>query len=88
MTDSITFAKFQPVLEDFGHFEKFRQMKESGKIFEPQLNYSNRSRVNHNCLKLVFSSKGTVSVMCGKFQVISMQYGGLPNEQTYHRGRP
>ena len=22
--------------------------------------------------------------MCGKFQVISMQYGQLRNEQTYH----
>ena len=26
--------------------------------------------------------------MCAKFQVISMQYGELPNEQTYHRERP
>ena len=63
-------------------------MKESGKMLEPQVNYTNRSRVNHDWLKLVFSSKGTVSVMCGKFQVISMQYGELPNQQTYHSGRP
>ena len=26
--------------------------------------------------------------MRGKFQVISMQYGELPNEQTYHRESP
>ena len=43
MTDSITFAKFQPILEVFGNFKKFRQMKESGKMLEPQVNYSNRS---------------------------------------------
>ena len=57
MTDSITFAKFQPILEDFGNFQKFRQMKESGKMLEPQVNYSNRSRVNHDCLKLSFLIK-------------------------------
>ena len=54
MTDSITFAKFQPILEDFANFQKFRQMKERGKMLEPQVNYSNRSRVNHDCLKLSF----------------------------------
>ena len=43
MTDSITFAKFQPILEEFADFQKFRQMKESGKMLEPQVNYSNRS---------------------------------------------
>ena len=48
MTHSITFVKFQPILEDFGNFQKFRQMKESGKMLEPQVNYSNRSRVNHD----------------------------------------
>ena len=47
MTDSITFAKFEPILEEFANFQKFRQMKESGKMLEPQVNYSNRSRVNH-----------------------------------------
>ena len=47
MTDSITFAKFEPILEEFANFEIFRQMKESGKMLEPQVNYSNRSRVNH-----------------------------------------
>ena len=26
--------------------------------------------------------------MCGKFQVISMQYGELPNKETYHRRSP
>ena len=35
MTDSITFAKFQPILEEFANFQKFRQM----------------SRVNHDWLK-------------------------------------
>ena len=88
MTDSITFGKFQPILEEFGNFKKFRQMKQTSKMLEPQLNYKNMSQVNHDWLKVTFSSKGIVSVMCGKFQVISMQYGELPNEQTYHRGRP
>ena len=57
MTDSITFPKFQPTLEDFGNFQKFRQMKESGKMLEPQVNYSNRSRVNHDWLRLSFVIK-------------------------------
>ena len=57
MTDSITFAKFQPILEEFANFKKFRQMKESGKMLEPQVNYSNRSRVNHDWLKLSFLIK-------------------------------
>ena len=57
MTDSITFAKFQPILEEFGNFKKFRQMKESGKMLEPQVNYTNRSRVNHDWLKLSFLLK-------------------------------
>ena len=57
MTDSITFAKFQPILEEFANFQKFRQMKESGKMLEPQVNYSNRSRINHDCLKLSFLLK-------------------------------
>ena len=48
MTDSITFARFQPILEEFANFQKFRQMKESGKMLEPQVNYSNRSGVNHD----------------------------------------
>ena len=57
MTDSITFAKFQPILEEFANFQKFRQMKESGKMLEPQVNYSNRSRINQDCLKLSFLLK-------------------------------
>ena len=32
-------------------------MKESGKMLEPQVNYSNRSRVNHDWLKLSFLIK-------------------------------
>ena len=56
-TDPVTFAKFQLILEDFGNFQKFRQMKESGKMLEPQVNYSNRSRVNHHWLKLSFLIK-------------------------------
>ena len=32
-------------------------MKESGKMLEPQVNYSNRSQVNHDCLKLSFLIK-------------------------------
>ena len=57
MTDSITFAKFQPILEEFANFQKFRQMKETGKMLEPQVNYTNRSRENHDCLKLSFVLK-------------------------------
>ena len=88
MTDLITFAKFQPILEEFANFQKFRLMKESGKMLEPQVNYSNMSQVSHACLKLSFLIKRHCFGMCAKFQVISMQYGELPNEQTYHRERP
>ena len=52
MTDLITFAKFQPILEEFANFQKFRLMKESGKMLEPQVNYSNMSQVTQACLKL------------------------------------
>ena len=54
MTDSINFAKVQAILEDFGNLQKFRQMKESVKMLEPQVNYKNMSRVNHDWLKLTF----------------------------------
>ena len=57
MTDSITFAKFEPILEDFANFQKFRLMKESGKMLEPQVNCSNMSQVSHACLKLSFLMK-------------------------------
>ena len=57
MTESITFAKFQPILEDFANFQKFRLMKESGKMLEPQVNYSNMSQVSHACRKLSFLMK-------------------------------
>ena len=57
MTESITFAKFQPILEDFANFQKFRLMKESGKMLEQQVNYSNMSQVSHACLKLSFLIK-------------------------------
>ena len=57
MTDLITFAKFQPILEEFANFQKFRLMKESGKMLEPQVNYSNMSQVSHACLKLSFLIK-------------------------------
>ena len=57
MTDLITFATFEPILEEFANFEKFRQMKESGKMLEPQVHYSNRSRVNHDWLKLSYLMK-------------------------------
>ena len=82
MTDSVTFAKFQPILEYFANFQKLRQMKQSGKMLEPQVNHRNMSWVNHDWLKLSFSRKGIDSVMRGKFQVISMQYGELPHKQT------
>ena len=57
MTESITFAKFQPILEDFANFQKFRLMKETGKMLEQQVNYSNMSQVSHACLKLSFLIK-------------------------------
>ena len=57
MTDSITFARFQPILEEFANFQKFRQMRESGKMLEPQVNYKNMSQVNHDWLKLSFLIK-------------------------------
>ena len=57
MTDSITFAKFEPILEEFENFQKFRQMKQTSKMLEPQLNYKNMSQVNHNWLKLSFLIK-------------------------------
>ena len=54
MTDPVTFAKFEAILDDFGNFQKFRQMKETAKMLEPKVNYSNMSRVNHDCLKITF----------------------------------
>ena len=57
MTDSVTFAKFQAILENFANFQKFKQMKESGKMLEPQVNYMNMCRVNHEKLKLSFLTK-------------------------------
>ena len=57
MTESITFAKFEPILEEFANFQKFRQMKQTSKRLEPQLNYKNMSQVNHNWLKLSFLIK-------------------------------
>ena len=57
MTDSITFAKFEPILEEFANFQKFRQMKQTSKMLEPQLNYKNMSQVNHDWLKLSFLIK-------------------------------
>ena len=57
MTDSITFAKFQPILEDFANFQKLRQMKQTSKMLEPQLNYKNMSKENHDWPKLSFLIK-------------------------------
>ena len=57
MTDSITFAKFEPIVEEFENFQKFRQIKQTSKMLEPQLNYKNMSQVNHNWLKLSFLIK-------------------------------
>ena len=57
MTASLTFAKFQQFLEYFANFQKFRQMKASGKMLEPKVNYRNMSPVNHDWLKLSFLTK-------------------------------
>ena len=39
MTNPKTFEKFQQILEYFANFQKFRQMKQSGKMLEPQVNH-------------------------------------------------
>ena len=52
-----TFEKFQPILEYFANFQKFSQMKQSGKMLEPQVKHKNMSWVNHNWLKLIFLMK-------------------------------
>ena len=57
MTESITLAKFEPILEEFANFQKFRQMKQTNKMLEPQVNYKNMSQVNHDWLKLSFLIK-------------------------------
>ena len=57
MTDSITFAKFEKILEEFANFQKFRQMKQTSKMLETQLNYKNMSQLNHDWLKLSFLIK-------------------------------
>ena len=57
MTDPITFAKFEPILEEFAKFKKFRHMKVSVKMLEPHVNYRKRTRVNHDWLKLRFPIK-------------------------------
>ena len=57
MTHPVTCAKLQPILEDFANFQKFRQMKESGKMLEPQVNYRNMSRAHRDWLKLSFFIK-------------------------------
>ena len=57
MTESITLAKFEPILEEFANFQKFRQMKQTSKMLEPQVNYKNMSQVNHDWLKLSFLIK-------------------------------
>ena len=57
MTESITFAKFQPIFEEFANIQKFRHMKQTRKMLETQLNYKNMSQVNHDWLKLSFLIK-------------------------------
>ena len=57
MTASVTSGKFQAILEYFGNFKKFRQMKASAKMLEPKVNYRNMSPVNHDLLKLIFLMK-------------------------------
>ena len=57
MTDSITFAKFEPILEEFANFQKSSQMKQTNKMLEPKLNYKSMSQVNNDWLKLSFPIK-------------------------------
>ena len=57
MTDSITFAKFEPILEEFANFQKFSRMKQTNKMLEPKLNYKSMSQVNNDCVKLSFPIK-------------------------------
>ena len=54
------FGQFRKVSSNSGRLfklSKFRQMKESIKILEPQVNYRNMPRVNHDWLKLTFLMK-------------------------------
>ena len=46
-------------------------------MLEPQVNYKDFSPLYHQWPKLSLSSKLSVSVMCGKFQMISMHYGDM-----------
>ena len=83
MTNPKTFEKFQQILEYFANFQKFRQMKQSGKMLEPQVNHRNMSSVNHDWLKLIFLMKRHWFGDAWKISlVISSQYGELPHEQT------
>ena len=69
MTDSISFAKFEPILEEFENFQKFRQIKQTSKMLELQLNYKNMSQVNHNWLKLSFLIKS--DSFCDEWKISS-----------------
>ena len=43
VTESVISAKFQEISSIFANFQKFRPIKESGKMLQPQVNYENHS---------------------------------------------
>ena len=71
------FIEFQVISMKFVNFQKFRHIRESGKMskmLDAALNPRNFSTVHYAWPKLNFFSKPNDSVVCGKFQVIAMQY--------------
>ena len=57
-------------------------------MLEPQVNSRDSLQYIISGPNLVFLSKASDLVMCAKFQMISMQYGDMSNEQRYHREGP
>ena len=56
-SDSIICAKSQPILLEFENFQKFRRIKEGGKLLEQLGNSRKVSVVNHKWPKLSFLIK-------------------------------
>ena len=56
-TDSVICAKFQAISWEFSNFQKISHKKESGKMFEPQVNSKDLSLVYHQWPKLTFFIK-------------------------------
>ena len=56
-TDFIISAKSQPISCKFAKFQKFRKIRETGKLLEPQANSRKFFVVNHKWPKLSFLTK-------------------------------